>query len=434
MNYSIFTIIVTALLLLVFSTCGEQPAEDPGVAVIIVDGMRPDKLEQAHTPFLDELQAGGAFTPRARSVMPTITRVNFVTFSTGVHTDRHGVVGGTYRDEQYNEHRTDRPTYREAQERVPVPTIFEILEDHGKRTAMFAMKGYELVGARGASVQKGGSTIYPEEIWRYRYERTIDGSEEEALRRKIEMNDILIDTLAAVMESEHLDFILINLGASDYIGHVYGPESDAYSETLKATDRQVSRIVGMLKNQYPTREWFFIIGSDHGFSQTNEKQVALPVDNDPNRIPELLRRGIEHTLYERGGRAAELYLRDGAQSQDAYNILQRLPWIKRIYTDYDVPGKAGSLDDLRVAYSGHYGEFYLITDPSFALNFANPGQHGSDDAVDVYVPLFIQAPGRVAPASEIVEGSNLDIAPTVIRLFRIDDERIVQMEGRSLVE
>jgi len=433
MNYLKFSIIVTTLLL-VFSSCGEHPAEDPGVAVIIIDGLRPDKVEQAHTPFLDELQAGGAFTPRARAVMPTITRVNFVTFSTGVHTDRHGVIGGTYRDNEYNEQRTDRPTYQEAQERVPVPTIFEILGDHGKRTAMFAMKGYELVGARGASIQKGGSNIYPGEIWRYRYDRAIDDSEEEALRRKIEMNDILIDTLASVTESEHLDFILINLGASDYIGHVYGPESNAYVEALEATDRQVSRIVGMLKNQYPNREWFFIIGSDHGFSQTNEDQVALPVDNDPNRIPELTGRNIEHTLYERGGRAAELYLRDGAQYGNAYDTLRRLPWVTRIYTNHDVPGKAGSLDDLRVAYSGHHGNFYLITDPSFALNFANSGQHGSDDDVDVLVPLYIHAPGKVAPGTKLNEVSNIDIAPTVAQLFIIDDERIVLMEGRGMIE
>jgi len=433
MNYNTFAIILTILLLL-FSGCGEMPPENPGVIVIIIDGLRPDKVEQAYTPFLDELQAGGAFTPRARSVMPTITRVNFVTFSTGVHTDRHGVVGGSYRDAEFNEQRTDRPTYRDAQERVPVPSIFEILEDHGKSTAMLAMKGYELVGARGASVQKGGSNIYPEEIWRYRYERAIDGSEEEALRRKIRMNDVLIDTLAATIEAEQLDFILINLGATDYIGHVYGPESNAYIEAIEATDRQVSRIAGLLKNQYPDREWFIIIGSDHGFSQTNEDQVVLPVDNNPNLIPELAERTIEHALYERGGRAAELYLRNGEQYRDAFDTLRRLPWIKRLFTNYDVPGRAGSLDELRVAYPGHHGDFYIITDQSFALNFPNPGQHGSDDDIDVFVPVYIYAPGLVQPGAEIVDAANIDIAPTVAQLLSIDDERIVLMEGRGLVQ
>ena len=430
-TYLIVTILLFSML---FAACGERPPKEPGVAVIIIDGLRPDVLETAHTTLLDEFQADGAFTPRARAVMPTSTRVNFVTFTTGVHADRHGVIGGTYRDPEFHEQRNDRPTYREAQEEVPVPTIFEILADHGKRTAIFVMKGYELVGARGAAVQKGGSGIFPEEIWQYRYDEEIDGSEEEALNRKLQMNDILIDTLASVLENQPLDFILINLGASDYIGHVYGPESDAYLEAIEATDRQVSRIVGMLKNHYPTREWYYIIGSDHGFSQTNKERVALPVDNDMNRIPELAQRNIEHMLYERGGRAAELYLADKNRVAEAFNSISRLPWVKRIYTNHAIEGRAGSLDDLRVAYPGRHGDFYIITDPSYALNFANSGQHGSNDDADVYVPLYIYAPDRIKPGMVIEDASNLDIAPTLGQLFLIDDERIALMEGKGLLK
>jgi|GEM_PF-2809888 len=430
-TYLIVTILLFSML---FAACGERPPKEPGVAVIIIDGLRPDVLETAHTTLLDEFQADGAFTPRARAVMPTSTRVNFVTFTTGVHADRHGVIGGTYRDPEFHEQRNDRPTYREAQEEVPVPTIFEILADHGKRTAIFAMKGYELVGARGAAVQKGGAGIFPEEIWQYRYDEEIDGSEEEALNRKLQMNDILIDTLASVLENQPLDFILINLGASDYIGHVYGPESDAYLEAIEATDRQVSRIVGMLKNHYPTREWYYIIGSDHGFSQTNKERVALPVDNDMNRIPELAQRNIEHMLYERGGRAAELYLADKNRVAEAFNSISRLPWVKRIYTNHAIEGRAGSLDDLRVAYPGRHGDFYIITDPSYALNFANSGQHGSNDDADVYVPLYIYAPDRIKPGMVIEDASNLDIAPTLGQLFLIDDERIALMEGKGLLK
>jgi predicted AlkP superfamily pyrophosphatase or phosphodiesterase len=431
---STYLIVSILLFSVLFAACGERPPKEAGVVVIIIDGLRPDKLQIAHTPMLDEFQAGGAFTSRARAVMPTATRVNFVTFTTGVHADIHGVIGGTYRDREYKEQRTDRPTYREAQERVPLPTIFEILEDHGKRTGIFAMKGYELVGARGAGIQKGDSDLFPDEIWRYRYEEEIDGSAEEALKRKIHMNEILIDTLAAVLEDEHLDFILVNLGASDYIGHVYGPESDAYREALEATDRQVSQIAGLLKNRYPTREWYYVIGSDHGFSQTNREQVALPADNNPNLIPELIRRNIEHALYERGGRSAELYLSDQNRIADAFLSLSRLPWIKRIYTNHTIEGRAGSLDDLRVAYPGHHGDFYIITEPSYALNFANFGQHGSNDDIDVLVPLYIYAPDRIKPGTVIEGASNLDIAPTLMQLFRIDDERIVQMEGKGLVK
>jgi predicted AlkP superfamily pyrophosphatase or phosphodiesterase len=98
------------LLLFIIGGCGEQPPPEPAVAVIIIDGLRPDILEEAHTPFLDNLRENGMYTARAQSVMPTVTRVNFVTIMTGVRTDRHGVVGGTYRDADFREQRTDRPS------------------------------------------------------------------------------------------------------------------------------------------------------------------------------------------------------------------------------------------------------------------------------------------------------------------------------------
>lgn len=422
------------VVLLLVTGCGERPVQEPGVLVVIIDGLRPDKLESAYTPFLDELQKGGAFTDRARAVMPTITRSNFVTIATGVHTDRHGIVGGTFRDDQYTEHRTDRPTYTDAQEDLPVPTVFEILEDHGKKTAMFSMKGYELVGARGASFQWGGSGYFPDALWRYRYERSVDGSEDEAIRRKLQMNNVLIDSLSALLATAQVDFILLNLGATDYIGHVYGPESEAYIRGVETTDGHVSEIVGMLQRYYPTRDWYVIIGSDHGFSQTDSERVVLPVGNNPNRIPELAQRNIEHILYERGGRAAELYLRDSRRYRDAHNILRRLPWVARVYSNHEVPEKAGTLDDLRVAFPGRHGDFYIITNPAYALNFSNDGQHGSNDDVDVLIPLYIHAPGRVSAGSILEGATNLDIAPTVARLMNIDDERINTMEGRSLVE
>jgi predicted AlkP superfamily pyrophosphatase or phosphodiesterase len=421
-------------LLFIFGGCGEQPPPRPAVAVIIIDGLRPDILEEAHTPFMDNLRENGMYTARAQSVMPTVTRVNFVTIMTGVRTDRHGVVGGTYRDADFREQRTDRPTYREAQEGVPVPTVFEILEEHGFRTGAFVMKGYELVGARGASVQTGGAGVFPPELWNTKYDRVVEGSEDESLRRKLQMNEVLIDTLSAVLGRESLDFVLINLGATDYIGHSFGPESDAYRTALETTDRQVADVAGILKQRYPDRGWMIIIGSDHGFTQTNENRVVLPVERDGEKIPQLVNRDIEHALYERGGRAAELYLQNPGEHRFAYSRLAHVSWIDRIYTNHEIPNRAGTLEDLHVDFPGRHGDFYIITKPDYALNFANAGQHGSNDDSDILVPLLLFAPGVTENRTMPDPVTNADITPTVLRLFGIDDDRIGSMDGRSIID
>ena len=59
-------VLTTLLVALLTSVAQAQPAKTPKVLVIGIDGLRPDALEAAKTPFLDELKKAGAWTDDAQ--------------------------------------------------------------------------------------------------------------------------------------------------------------------------------------------------------------------------------------------------------------------------------------------------------------------------------------------------------------------------------
>ena len=409
-------------------------APRPAVLIIAIDGLRPADVARADTPHLDELAREGAYTDTARAVMPTITRTNFVTFATGGYADEHGVIGGTYIDEAWEEQKTDGPTLKEAQKAVPIPTIFEVAEAKGSRTAMIAMKGYELVGARGASVARGGADLFPETIWAGRYDPNDGGSPEEFVRRRLRKNEVMIEELKAVFEEGPADLVLINLGATDYVAHQLGPDSEHYLRAIEGSDRMVGAALEVAAAAAPDRDWHVIVGTDHGFSQTGGRErLVVPHLEGVFEVDELEAAEIEHRIYERGGRAAELYLRDLGDATRAAELLAELPWVRRFYSEINLPGRAGNLDDLRVAFPGRHGSIYIITDPSYGFAYPNRGQHGSDDPEDQVIPLWLAGSRVAASSPDLAGASNLDIGPTALALLGIDPRDHLEGSGQSLM-
>ena len=66
------------------------------VILFLVDGMRPDGLRRADTPFLDEIPPRGAFTYRARSVFPTTTLPCHMSLFHSIPPEVHGIRANTW--------------------------------------------------------------------------------------------------------------------------------------------------------------------------------------------------------------------------------------------------------------------------------------------------------------------------------------------------
>jgi predicted AlkP superfamily pyrophosphatase or phosphodiesterase len=255
------------------------------------------------------------------------------------------------------------------------------------------------------------------------------------LRRRLRKNELLVAKLEEVVADTPLDLILINLGATDYVAHQLGPDSPQYLEAIEASDGLISRIQEMARTSNPDRAWHILVGTDHGFSSTGGPDaLVVPHLEGVYEIDELVAAGVEHRIYERGGRAAELYLRDLDDAARTAAILSELPWVRRIYSDLELPGRAGSLAELRVAFPGRHGAIYVITEPAYSFAYPNVGQHGSSDPDDQHIPIWIGGPGVAERALEMRSASNADIGPTALTLLGIDPRGRLEGSGRSLVD
>ncbi|MCH7687279.1 MAG: alkaline phosphatase family protein, partial [Planctomycetes bacterium] len=66
------------------------------------DGMRPDGILHAETPNLDTLIAGGAYSFKARGVLPTSSSPNWASMINGAGPEQHGMTSNAWQLDHYS--------------------------------------------------------------------------------------------------------------------------------------------------------------------------------------------------------------------------------------------------------------------------------------------------------------------------------------------
>jgi predicted AlkP superfamily pyrophosphatase or phosphodiesterase len=193
------------------------------VILIIIDGLRPDGLLQAEAPNIRNLMAQGTSCMIAQTVMPSVTLPCHVSLFMGVKPERHGITTNTW-----------MPPVR------PLPGLIDLLQQAGKKTAMFSnweeLRDISRPGALNTSFfmkncyDPGGS------------------------------GDVELAKLASRWLQTHTyDFIFIYLGYVDVAGHDFGWMSENYLKAITNADHCVALILDGLP-----AERIVIVTSDHG--------------------------------------------------------------------------------------------------------------------------------------------------------------------------
>jgi predicted AlkP superfamily pyrophosphatase or phosphodiesterase len=185
------------------------------VAVLAPDGLGTYawRLWKAEMPYLSSLH--GRNSIRVRSVMPSITPVNFATMVTGTDLAGHGV--HTFKDD------------------FACETLFDIVRKAKAKSAGVGLDGYtgsELLGRCA-------------DIWG----NAGNGSD-----------DAVADKIIEIAEDAAPEFLIAQLGRVDDIFHQHGPSSPLVVPMLKETDARLMRLVEHLK---PLR-YGIVILADHG--------------------------------------------------------------------------------------------------------------------------------------------------------------------------
>ena len=412
------------------------PAQRPAdhVFVVMLDGCRPDLLRRARTPNPRALGAAGTTYLQARTIYPSQTRVAFVSLPTGAYPGSHGVVGGNdVKDAEWKTVAMGDDDPIAAQALVARPTVFEAATAAGLTSLYAAMKGYELVGARGATWTINGKKTLDPAAWKTRYEPLAEGSADLAAGYKQLLSRQLLDQTLQIVREKRPSLVVVNLGAADYAAHSFGPESLRYLLTLEYLDGLVGDLLKALDELGIRQRTAVIVSADHGFSDVDATRLVAPAaDAGGHRLDFLAARGIEHYVTNTGGSSMGVYIRDKGRVAEAVKAMRAEPWCEAVYCQDATAACDRTLESLHAYFPGRSPDLMVDLDDDAALNFPQPGQHGSLRHDDMSIPLILSGAG-VASGKIAGEAHLVDIAPTVMRLLGLPPEGL-RPDGRVLEE
>lgn len=248
---------------------------------IILDGCRPDALQQANTPALDTLWQGGAVTWQGRSVMPSITLPCHNTMFRSVLPDVHGVI-----DNVFNPLALHFPSFVDAAALA------------GKHCAMF----YSWEQLRDLSNPGNMRATH------YRF---ADYGED---------NDTSVALAAAdYLVNEQPDLLVLYMGDVDIHGHLYGWMSPDYLGAIERNDSAIGQVLARMEQAGLREDYHVLVLADHGGHDTDHG-TDMPEDM---LIPFILH----------GAR-----IRAGHTVRSPFNLLDVAPTVARLL-EFDAPNE-----------------------------------------------------------------------------------------------
>lgn len=223
--------------------------------LILVDGMRPDSLENVTTA--QKIIGKSYYTMTAETVYPSVTLPCHVSLFHSVTPQRHGTTTNTY-----------MPQVR------PINGLCEVLKQADKKCAIF-----------------------------YNWEEIRDVSRPDSLvhscfyaGRRIgykAAGEILTDELINYHKNYDADFTFLYFGYPDMAGHDYGWMTEEYMQAIHSSWNNIEKIMNALGDDY-----VYIIIADHGGhdrthgSDMNEDMLIPVIINGKNIKPGVIDKNV----------------------------------------------------------------------------------------------------------------------------------------------
>ena len=307
-----------ALLIVLFSDCNPNTnASDTTaeafkplkhVIVIGVDGMSPDGIRNAPTPNMDHMMEQGAYTLRARGVLPTSSSPNWASMVMGVGPEQHGVTSNSWERDDHI-----LPPVVAGKEGI-APTIFSIVREQHPQAEIGAIYHWEGFGRliEATFINK---------------DQHVEGETE--------------TTLAAIdyIKSAKPELLFIHLDHVDHAGHSTGHGTPEYYTSVAKADSLIGMLMKACEDAGIMNETLILVTSDHGGLGNGHGGETL----DEIEIPFILygagvKTGfrIDHTVYTYDNAATVAF---------ALGVDQPYSWIgrpvKAAFEGFDAPDTKG---------------------------------------------------------------------------------------------
>ncbi|SFB16867.1 MULTISPECIES: alkaline phosphatase family protein [unclassified Bacillus (in: firmicutes)] len=199
----------------------KKPINDR-VIVMVIDGMRKERFEEANTPFLDKLKNEGTDYSRMETVYPARTVVCFSSMFTGTYPHEHGIKSNM--------------VWKLG---IKVESIFDSLRKIGKKGSLLGIA--HLVDSFGKDVETVTAVMH---------------------------NDVadrnIIERAKLIMKEQNPDLQIVQLIGTDQTGHSRGVFYDDYIQKIEEADALVEEYYNWLKENNKLENFTFIVCADHG--------------------------------------------------------------------------------------------------------------------------------------------------------------------------
>jgi hypothetical protein len=430
-------------------------AADPQtrVVVLVVDGLRPDEV--ALMPFLSQLAASGRYYTEARSVMVAETVPNHVAMVTGTYPDRNGIVANDFPDSA-----SGTVLGNDARGFLQSDSVFTLVADQCPDLTAAAVTSKDYL----FEVMSHDRNRDDEQDADSNFDNTSDPTFIPVAG--LTPDERTIAEATRVLQQDDPDFLFVNLGSVDRVGHVdevggvtsalpTGSRPVARDAQRTLTDTYLRAFVELLQADERWAETAVIVTADHSMDwslPTSTVSLSPAIEADPLLAGEVVvaQNGgaALYSLTRRGdARAAERLkrLREIAIATEGVDeALYRQPnpldggtqhWVGRVHPDWhQTHPRSGDLlvtveDGLRV------------TEPSSTSN-PIPGNHGMPSTLRIPMVvaggLPLATPATVSGSSDPFvraadQAENVDVAPTAAWLLGLDAPA-GGFDGRPLTE
>lgn len=192
------------------------------VAVIVIDGCRKERFEQAETPFLSWMRQTGVYYNRMETVYPARTVVCFSSMFTGTYPAEHGIKSNM--------------VWKLG---VQVESIFDTLKAQGRKGVMYGCA--HLIDAFGTYVESFTA---------------------------VEKNDVVDTKIMAeakdIMRRENPDLMVIQMIAVDQTGHSRGVWYPEYLVKIQESDALIQDFYEWMGQEGLRDDTVFVVMADHG--------------------------------------------------------------------------------------------------------------------------------------------------------------------------
>lgn len=434
------------------------------VVLMVWDGMRPDFITEENTPNLSRLARDGVTFRKHHSVYPTLTNVNAAALATGVFPGRNGIIANWIFRPDLGEPglmATDEPEIvRRGDEAtggkyITVPTIAELVQARGGRTAVAGSKGAALLHDRKSSPVRSATNSVS-----LFHGETIPAEAATQIAKligKLPKSEIpnqaqdawTTRALTDVLWKEGLpEFSVLWMSDPDRSQHATGPGSEASLRGIRSVDENLGALLKALEEKKVREKTDVFVVSDHGFST-----IARSVDmaaalrqrgfNVVSGKELELKRGEIKVAANAGSTFYYVGEHDADTVRRLADALQLSAFAGVIFSREEMAGTFRLADvhldnvaGVDVAMSFHWNDGRNpaaaagMIDANEAGNYK--GTHGSLSAFDLHNTFIAAGPDFRREFVSELPTSNLDVAATIVHILGLKPPEA--LDGRIVAE